>query len=536
MSPVRSRGARYLVAPDSFKGTLGAPEVATAIGAGLIDGGAASVDVCPVADGGEGTVDLLAGVLGGRPLTVSVHDPLGRPLQARLMLLDDGHLAMIESAEASGLALVAPDERDPELASTAGTGELVAAAIAAGARRVLVAAGGSATTDGGAGAIEAIQRAGGLRGARIEVLCDVETPFERAAIVYGPQKGADDAAVRRLTARLERQAASFARDPTGIPMTGCAGGLSGGLWAALGAELHAGATYVFELLGLPARLTRCDAAVTGEGRLDSQSFEGKVVGALAQLCRNADAELHVIAGASEIDPDERPSSGSPPCASPAPWRRSARPRGNSHPARRPGRVAGSGGRRGERVVREDHPVRVPAPLDLGEPSAGLRRQDRLDVAGALGEVEVAALARPRLHRRRGARRGGSSIASPSSGVIGSPTPSITKAASSFDSAPPSRPGRPSAPPSMAELGEQQRRAGIGPGGADEGVDRVVGQLRGSPVVPQARDRLLRIHVDPRQPGGRDLVEGVHDRLADLAQRRDRSSRPPPGCRCRPRRG
>ncbi len=302
MSPVRSPGARYLVAPDSFKGTLGAPEVATAIGAGLIEGGAASADLCPVADGGEGTMDLLAGVLGGRPLTVPVHDPLGRPLQARLMLLEGGHTAVIESAEASGLALVVPDERDPEIASTAGTGELVAAAIAAGARRVLVAAGGSATTDGGAGAIEAIERAGGLRGARIEVLCDVETPFERAAIVYGPQKGADAAAVRRLTARLERQAASSARDPTGIPMTGCAGGLSGGLWAALGAELHAGAAYVFELLDLPARLTRCDAAISGEGRLDSQSFSGKVVGTLAELCRNADAELHVIAGASQVDP------------------------------------------------------------------------------------------------------------------------------------------------------------------------------------------------------------------------------------------
>lgn len=304
MSPVRSPGARYLVAPDSFKGTLHAPEVAAVIGAGLIAGGAASTDLCPVADGGEGTMDLLAGALGGRLLTVAVHDPLGRPRQARFLLLEGGHTAVIESAEASGLALVAPGERNPELASTAGTSELVAAAIAAGAGRVLVAAGGTATTDGGAGAIEAIERAGGLRRARIEVLCDVETPFERAAVVYGPQKGADDAAVRRLSARLERQVASLPRDPTGIPMTGSAGGLSGGLWAAFDAELHGGAAHIFELLDLPARLTRCDAVVTGEGRVDGQSFSGKVVGALVELCRDSDTELHVIAGSSSVDPED----------------------------------------------------------------------------------------------------------------------------------------------------------------------------------------------------------------------------------------
>jgi glycerate kinase len=298
---VPSRGARYLVAPDSFKGTLAAPEVAAAIEAGLIAGGAASVDVGPVADGGEGTMDLVAGALGGRFLTRSVPDPLDRPREARFLLFEGGNAAVVEVAEASGLALVRPDERDPERASTAGTGELVAAAIAAGARRVLVAAGGSATTDGGSGAIEAIERAGGLRGARIEVLCDVQTPFERAAIVYGPQKGADDAAVGRLTSRLERQATGLPRNPTGIPMTGCAGGLSGGLWAALGAELHAGAEQVLALLDLPARLSRCDAAVTGEGRFDSQSLSGKVVGALADLCRDSGTELHLIAGSSTLD-------------------------------------------------------------------------------------------------------------------------------------------------------------------------------------------------------------------------------------------
>lgn len=302
-------GARYLVAPDAFKGTLGAPEVAAAISAGLIEGGAGSTEVCPVADGGEGTMDLLAAALGGRHLTSLAHDPLGRPCEARFALLGDRHTAVIDTAEASGLGLVAPGERDPERASTTGTGELVAAAIAAGASRILVAAGGSATTDGGAGAIEAIERAGGLQGARIEVLCDVQTPFERAATVYGPQKGADEAAVRRLTARLERQAADLARDPTGLPMTGSAGGLSGGLWGAFDAELRPGAAYVFELLELPARLARCDVAVTGEGRLDEQSFDGKAVGAFADLSREATVALHVIAGASELDPQRAAQLG-----------------------------------------------------------------------------------------------------------------------------------------------------------------------------------------------------------------------------------
>jgi len=141
------------------------------------------------------------------------------------------------------------------------------------------------------------------------VLCDVETPFERAAAVFGAQKGADDAAVRRLTARLEAQAAEFDRDPTGVPMTGAAGGLSGGLWAAFDATLRPGAPYLFSLLELPARLAACDAVVTGEGRLDSQSFAGKVVGALVDLCREAATELHVIAGASSFDPSRAEELG-----------------------------------------------------------------------------------------------------------------------------------------------------------------------------------------------------------------------------------
>jgi glycerate 2-kinase len=169
-----------------------------------------------------------------------------------------------------------------------------------GAKRVLVAAGGSATTDGGAGAIAAIEEAGGLGKVKLEVLCDVSVPFERAAEVFAPQKGADPATVFRLTERLVARAGALPRDPRGRAMTGAAGGLSGGLWAALGARLVPGAAYVLGLLGFDRRLDGADAAVTGEGSLDAQSLEGKLVGEIARRCEEAGKPLHAIAGRVEL--------------------------------------------------------------------------------------------------------------------------------------------------------------------------------------------------------------------------------------------
>src|SRR5690348_9059425 len=148
---------RFLVAPDSFKGTFSAAEVAAAIGAG-VEAAGMKADRCPVADGGEGTMAVLLEALGGELRSVRVHDPLRRPIEAELALLADGETAIVEMAQASGLSLVAPEERDAERADTYGTGELIAGAIAAGARRVLVAVGGSATTDGGRGALEALRQ------------------------------------------------------------------------------------------------------------------------------------------------------------------------------------------------------------------------------------------------------------------------------------------------------------------------------------------------------------------------------------------
>lgn len=291
----------WLVAPDSFKGTFSAREVAEAIGRGLARAGR-SVDLCPVADGGEGTLAALAPALRAQPRHADVHDPLGRPLRGAYALSADGRTAIVETAAASGLPLVAEHERDPWAASTAGAGELIAAAVDAGARELLVAVGGSATTDGGAGALEAIAAAGGLRGARLVVLCDVRTPFERAAEVFGPQKGASPRQVAALTECLHELAERLPRDPRGLPLGGCAGGLSGGLWAALGAELVPGAAWVLDALDVDARLRRAGAAVTGEGRLDGQTLDGKLVGELAARSRRAGVPLHAIAGQVALDP------------------------------------------------------------------------------------------------------------------------------------------------------------------------------------------------------------------------------------------
>jgi glycerate kinase len=296
---------RFLVAPDSFKGTFGAGAVAEAIATGIEDGGG-EADRCPVADGGEGTMDVLLAALGGERRTASAHDPLRRPIEASFGLLGDGATAIVETALASGLPLVAPAERDAERADTFGTGELIAAAVAAGARTVLLAVGGSAATDGGAGAIEALRGAGVLGAAEIEVLCDVTAPYEDAAPVFAPQKGADPAAVERLAARLDALAGELPRDPRGVPMTGCAGGLSGGLWAH-GATLRLGAPFVLDAIGFERRLARAGAVVSGEGRFDSQSLEGKIVGEIAAGCTRAGKPLHLVVGGDGLG-GERPAA------------------------------------------------------------------------------------------------------------------------------------------------------------------------------------------------------------------------------------
>jgi glycerate kinase len=300
MTPVAVKGIpeQVVVSPDSFKGTLTAQEVADAVFRGLRAAGRDAVPL-PVADGGEGTLSVLVENLGLKRVTTTASDPLGRPIQAVYGI--GGETAVVEMAAASGLGLVGPHERDPIAASTYGTGQLIAAAIQAGAARVLVGVGGSATTDGGRGAIRAIREAGGIGRAQLIVLCDVRTPFDEAARVFGPQKGASPEQVAKLSRRLGQLAGSYVRDPRGVPMTGAAGGLSGGLWAEFGASLVPGAAFVLDELGFDARMREARAVITGEGRLDFQSLAGKALAEVATRCRQSGVPCHAVVGQLDLD-------------------------------------------------------------------------------------------------------------------------------------------------------------------------------------------------------------------------------------------
>jgi glycerate kinase len=280
-----------LCAPDKFRGTLTAAEAARALAEGARLSGWDAREL-PLADGGEGTLD----VLGGANRTSIVTGPLGDPVEAGWRLA--GGVAVIEAARASGLALVA--RNDPVRASTRGTGELIAAAIAAGAERIIVGVGGSATTDGGLDAVDWLVEPFAVP---VQVACDVRTPFLEAARVFAPQKGASPEEVVRLTERLERVAVRY-REERGVDVTkiqgaGAAGGLAGGL-AALGAELVPGFDLVAAETGLDDALDAADLVLTGEGRLDRTSFAGKVVGGVLARCEARGIPATVVAG--EIDP------------------------------------------------------------------------------------------------------------------------------------------------------------------------------------------------------------------------------------------
>lgn len=292
-----TRPRRILVAPDSFKGTLSAVQVADAVADGIEASGLTAVR-CPIGDGGEGTMEAILAARGGDVLTATVADPLGRPVEARFALLPGGTTAVVEMAEASGLGRVAEGERDAWTATTRGTGELIVAAVCAGAEHVIVSVGGSATTDGGEGAVTAM-RAAGVR-ARLSVVCDVSTPWERAPGVFGPQKGADPTTVARLEARLDELGSQAPRDPRGIPMTGCAGGLSGGLWAWYDAELVPGAAFVLDELGFDKLVAEATLVITGEGALDEQTFAGKAVGEVARRAAAHGVACHAVVGVSRL--------------------------------------------------------------------------------------------------------------------------------------------------------------------------------------------------------------------------------------------
>ena len=291
-----------VAAVDKFKGTVTAAQVASAIGNACWELDHDCHEV-PMADGGEGTLE----VLGGPNRTTLVTGPLGDPVRAKWRFRQD--VAVIEMAQASGLELAGgATGNDPIAASTIGTGELIDMALDAGARRIIVCLGGSATTDGGLGAVQAIHAPARLRGLELLVACDVTTRFGEAARVFGPQKGATPAQVELLTRRLERVAQIYEErygiDVRSIAGGGAAGGLAGGL-AALGGRLVPGFDLLADEVDLYDVIGDADVVITGEGYLDAQSFDGKVVGGVCEMAGSLGRKVGVICG--DHDPEAVPA-------------------------------------------------------------------------------------------------------------------------------------------------------------------------------------------------------------------------------------
>jgi glycerate kinase len=284
---------RVVIAPDKFKGSATASELAIGIAVALRDAGHATIPI-PLADGGEGFLEAF----GGPNRVSAVTGPLGAPVDAPWRL--SRRTAFIEMATASGLVLAGGAEgNDPVEATTRGTGELIVTAIESGARRVIVGVGGSATTDGGLGALKAMHPTQRFRGIDLEVACDVRTRFVDAAAVFAPQKGATPAQVKLLQRRLERLAQVYAMESgvavDAIEGSGAAGGLAGGL-ATVGAQLVGGFALVADELGLDQSIEDADLVITGEGFLDDESFDGKVVGGVAEMCGAAGRPCLAIVG------------------------------------------------------------------------------------------------------------------------------------------------------------------------------------------------------------------------------------------------
>lgn len=289
---------RVLAALDKFRGTATAQEATAAVGqAGWTLG--IDVDEVPMSDGGEGILE----VFGGANRTSVVTGPLGEPVRAGWRL--ERRHAVIEMAAASGLLLAGGAEgNDPLDATTRGTGELIALAAEQGARSIVVGLGGSATTDGGLGAVEAMHSPARYRAIDLQIACDVRTRFVDAAVVFAPQKGATPAQVGLLTARLnqlaDRYLAEYGVDVRAVDGTGAAGGLAGGLLA-MGGRITAGFDVVADHFDLDERLDAVDAVVTGEGYLDDQSLDGKVVGSIAALAVDAGKPVVAVVGGADDD-------------------------------------------------------------------------------------------------------------------------------------------------------------------------------------------------------------------------------------------
>lgn len=296
-----------LVIPDKFRSTASANELARAMAKAVRDDGYVPV-IAKISDGGEGLLEALGGTLHSTVVT----GPLGDRVRAdwRTRVAPNGSkTAIIEMARASGLDLVGDAaQNDPIGATTRGTGELIRAALLAGATSIIVGCGGSATTDGGIGAVEVLSDLLPRSGITLKVACDVTTTFVEAASVFGPQKGATAQQVAQLRTRLEHLAASYEAkyrvDLSELPRAGAAGGLAGGL-AALGGELVSGVALVADETGLNDLIRDCALVITGEGRFDSTSRSGKVVGELIERTRDIVPLLIVVGEANATIDDTK---------------------------------------------------------------------------------------------------------------------------------------------------------------------------------------------------------------------------------------
>ncbi len=321
----------YLIATDSFKGSLTSMEAARCVQEGIQrvfpD---AEILMMPAADGGEGTVETVLAGMGGRPVTETVLDPMGRPVTATFAILDTGE-AVIEMAQASGLLLVDPSERNVLSASTYGTGQLIRKALDMGCRKICIGIGGSATNDGGAGMAQALGArffgedggelppGGGslgdlagidcsgldprLKEAEILVMCDVNNPLcgpEGASCIYGPQKGATpdmilqlDQNLRHYADMVEKELGLSARE---VPGAGAAGGLGMGLLCFTGASLVRGIDAILDLSAFDEKLEDIDVVITGEGKLDHQTMRGKVIFGVLERCEKKNIPVIAICG------------------------------------------------------------------------------------------------------------------------------------------------------------------------------------------------------------------------------------------------
>ena len=289
---------KIVIAIDSFKGCLDSAGAGAAVAEGLAGHDCV---VLPVSDGGEGFSVILTLALGGTMVKAAVHDPLGRIIEASYGLAD--RVAVIESAAASGLMLMKPEELNPLEASSFGTGELIADAIRKGAREIYVGFGGTGTNDGGKGMLDALEAVREMwPECRFTALCDVTATFcgpEGATAVYGPQKGVTPDLVGPLDSRLRALAEQYrpvlGRDVLAQPGSGAAGGMAGALWAVPGAELKPGADAVLDILHFEDHLSGASLVITGEGRIDAQTLQGKLPAVVARRSKAFSHTLPVIA-------------------------------------------------------------------------------------------------------------------------------------------------------------------------------------------------------------------------------------------------